>query len=72
MSEAQSADVGRGAVLVGSVDDETGALTSRRTQTQATKTTIPTTIAAANPARLRPPAQRACPPGRGLSTFQRS
>jgi len=72
MSEAQSADVGRVAVFVGSVDEDTGALTSPSTQSQTTTRTIPTTIAAANPARLRSRGQRAGPPGRGRSTFQRS
>ncbi len=67
MSEAQSADVGRVTVFVGSIDDDTGALTSRSTQSQATVRPIPTTIAAANPARLRSRAQRASPPGRRRS-----
>jgi hypothetical protein len=72
MSEEQSADVGRVAVVVGSVDDDTGALTSRSTQSQTTTKTIPTTIAAANPARLRSRGQRARASGRRRSTFQRS
>ena len=46
MSEAQSADVGRVADFVGSADG-TGAFTSRRNQTQATSSTMPTTIAVA-------------------------
>jgi hypothetical protein len=69
MSEAQSADVGRVVVVVGSVDDDTGALTYRSTQSQITTRTIPTTIAAANPARLR---SRPSEPARPAAGARRS
>ena len=57
MSEAQSADDGRGAVFVVSTD-EIGAFTSRSTQPQTARSTTPATIAAASPVIRSRPAQR--------------